>query len=87
LVQSHRLIIPGDNRPPGYHGMAELWFDSAESLLAARRSPEWQASHAGEANFIDRTNVAYFVCEEHIIVNSAQPQSAQMGLLLLVLTL
>jgi uncharacterized protein (TIGR02118 family) len=87
LVQSHRLIIPGDKRPAGYHGMAELWFDSAESLLAARQSPEWQASHADEANFIDHTNVAYFVSEEHTIVDSALPQSVHMGLLLVVLTL
>src|ERR1700752_897247 len=87
LVQSHRLIIPGDKRRAGYHGMAELWFDSSESLLAARQSPEWQASHADEANFIDHTNVAYFVSEEHTIVDSALPQSVHMGLLLVVLTL
>jgi uncharacterized protein (TIGR02118 family) len=52
--------------------MAELWFDSIESLLAARQSPEWQASHADEANFIDHTNVAYFVSDEHTIVDNAQ---------------
>ena len=47
LVQSHRINIPGDKQPPAYHGVAELWFDTAEDLLAARQSPEWQASPLG----------------------------------------
>jgi uncharacterized protein (TIGR02118 family) len=69
LVQSHRLAIPGDKYEPGYDGIAELWFDNAEALLAARQSPEWAASHADEANFIDRNKVAYFVSEEYIILD------------------
>jgi uncharacterized protein (TIGR02118 family) len=53
LIQSHALV----GRPelqPDFHGTAELWFDDFDALLAARRSPEWQASTADEANFIDR---------------------------------
>src|ERR1700751_397899 len=71
LVQSHRLTIPGDKRlpEPKYDGMAELWFDDAQALLAARQSPEWAASHADEANFIDHNKVAYFVSGEHIILD------------------
>jgi len=68
LTQSHRLNIPGDKYPPTYDGMAELWFDSVDDLLAARHSPEWQASTADEANFIDHTKVAYFVIQEHVIL-------------------
>jgi uncharacterized protein (TIGR02118 family) len=68
LIQSHRINIPGDKYSPAYDGVAELWFDSVEDLLAARQSPEWQASTADEANFIDHTKVAYFVTEEHIIM-------------------
>jgi len=67
FVQSHRLTLPGD-RPPDYDGIAELWFDDMEALLAARASPEWQASTADEANFIDHNRVAYFVSEEHVII-------------------
>jgi uncharacterized protein (TIGR02118 family) len=48
--------------------MAELWFDDLEALLAARQSPEWKASTADEANFIDHNKVASFVSEEHIIL-------------------
>ena len=68
LIQSHRINIPGDKYPPAYDGIAELWFDTIEDLLAARQSPEWQASTADEANFIDHTKVAYFVTEEHALV-------------------
>jgi uncharacterized protein (TIGR02118 family) len=73
LVQSHRFAIPGDKYQPDYDGMAELWFDDPEALLAARQSPEWAASHADEANFIDHNKVAYFVSEEHIILDRPTP--------------
>lgn len=69
LVQSHRRAVPGDNRAPDYHGMAELWFDDTETLLAARQSPEWKASTDDEPNFIDHSKVAYFVAEEQVIVD------------------
>jgi uncharacterized protein (TIGR02118 family) len=47
LVQVHAT---GDG---GYDGIAELWFDDVEALEAARRSPQWAASTADEANFVD----------------------------------
>jgi uncharacterized protein (TIGR02118 family) len=68
LVQSRRIPIPGDKFQPDYDGMAELWFDTIEDLLAARQSPEWKASSDDEANFIDHSNTAYFVTEEHAVV-------------------
>jgi uncharacterized protein (TIGR02118 family) len=70
LVQSYRIHIPEDKHPPAYDGMAELWFDNVEDLLAARHSAEWRASTEDEANFIDHSKVAYLVTEEHIILNS-----------------
>ncbi len=68
MVQSHRIPVPGDARPPDYDGLVELWFDDVEALLAARTSPEWQASTQDEANFIDHSKVAYFISEERVIV-------------------
>jgi uncharacterized protein (TIGR02118 family) len=68
LIQSHRVIVPGDGRSHDYDGMAELWFDNLEALLAARTTPEWRASSEDEANFIDLTRVAHFVSEEHVIL-------------------
>jgi uncharacterized protein (TIGR02118 family) len=67
LVQSRRITVPEDRQKPDYDGMAELWFDDMDALLAARQSPEWRASTEDEANFIDHDNIAYFVSEEHII--------------------
>lgn len=67
LVQSHRLIVPGDRHQHDYDGVAELWFDDMAALLAARQSPEWKASTEDEANFVDPNKVAYFVSEEHVI--------------------
>ena len=69
LVQSHRIAVPGDARKPDFDGMAELWFDDLNSLLAARQSPEWKASTDDEGNFIDHQRVAYFISEEHVIAN------------------
>jgi hypothetical protein len=40
-----------------------------EALLAARQSQEWKASVEDEGNFIDQNQVAYFVTEEHAIVD------------------
>src|SRR5262244_174307 len=67
LVQSHRLTVPGDKCQAAYDGMAELWFDDMDALLAARHSPQWKAASQDEVNFIDHKKVAYFVSEEHII--------------------
>jgi uncharacterized protein (TIGR02118 family) len=73
LVQSHRRTVPGDKHKPDYDGMAELWFDDAEALLAARQSPKWIASTEDEVNFIDHSKVAYFVSEEHVIKDGLIP--------------
>jgi uncharacterized protein (TIGR02118 family) len=68
LVQSRRLTIPEDKYSPDYDGVAELWFDDIEDLLAARETPEWHAATSDEVNFIDHKNVAYLVSEEHEIL-------------------
>jgi uncharacterized protein (TIGR02118 family) len=75
LIQSHRVVIPGDEHRPDYDGIAELWFDDVEDLLAARQSPDWKASTEDEANFIDHKKVAYFVSEEHVIFNTTERNS------------
>lgn len=77
LVQCHRLTVAEGKHLPDYDGMAELWFDDVESLLAARKSAEWKASSEDEANFIDHKKVAYFVSEEHVIMDKLQPCSAR----------
>jgi uncharacterized protein (TIGR02118 family) len=73
LVQSRRVMVPGDKRQLDYDAMAELWFDDPEALLAARQSTEWKASTEDEANFIDHSKVGYFVSEERILLDSFNP--------------
>jgi len=69
LVQSHRITLPGDAYGADFDGMAELWFDDAAALLEARQSPEWTASTEDERNFIDPSKAAYFVSEEHALLD------------------
>ena len=70
LVQSQAVHVPGDAREPDFDGVAELWFDDFEALRNARQSPEWLASTADEANFIDSDKVAYLVTEERVILDT-----------------
>src|SRR5260370_4725735 len=67
LVQSHRLLVPGDKYQRDYDGVAELWFDDMEALLAPRQSPAWKAARQHEANLLDHKTVAYSLSEEHVI--------------------
>lgn len=75
LVQSHRLMVRGDKHQPAYDGAAELWFDDVQSLLAARQSPQWKAATEDEANFVDHGKSAYFVSEEHVILQQDAKRS------------
>jgi uncharacterized protein (TIGR02118 family) len=68
FVQSSAIQIMGEPHEPDYDGVVELWFDNEEALLNARRSPQWAASTADEANFIDPSRVAYLVTVEDEIV-------------------
>ncbi len=65
LVQSHTISGTHQSGPADYSGMAELWFDDMQALLAARNSAEWRASTEDEQNFIDDSKFALFVTEEH----------------------
>ena len=75
LVHSYTISAPNDTRPADFDGMAELWFDDLRTLLRARESPEWRASTADEANFLDPTQCAYFVTEERELVGPRQSEA------------
>ena len=55
-----------------YDGVAEIWWDSLEHLLAAAGSEEGQRANAtlteDEARFIDFERSSIFVTEEHVIL-------------------
>ena len=75
-VQSHTLDSPLNDglrssrgMLPEYDGVAEVWFESEQALMAAMSSPEGQklseALLQDEGNFIDHSKSAAFIVEEH----------------------
>ena len=58
--------------PACFDGVAELWFDSLDALVAATLTPEGAAAaralHEDEATFIDHAWSPIFLTEEHPIL-------------------
>jgi uncharacterized protein (TIGR02118 family) len=56
-----------------YDGVAELWWDSAESLAAAAATPEGRRAGTelleDERRFIDLARSPIFLAEEHVVVD------------------
>ncbi|WP_095013383.1 EthD domain-containing protein [Tsuneonella mangrovi] len=65
-----RGMVHGDD--VDFDGLAELWFDSEEALLAARATPEGRKHGAilleDEARFIDFTRSFAFVSHENVVI-------------------
>ena len=75
-VQSHTLDTPlneglrsSRGMQPEYDGVAEVWFDSEEELMAGMSSPEGQklgaALQEDEGNFIDHSKSSAFIVKEY----------------------
>ena len=78
-VQAHTLTTPvneglrrGRGGPEEFDGVAELWFDSLDSLAAAGATPEGRAAGRrlleDERRFIDLARSPVWVAEEHMVV-------------------
>jgi len=78
-VQTHGRPTPVDDAlrasrgaPEAYDGVAELWFDSIESLATAAASAEGQAAGAAlledERRFIDHQGSPLFLAEEREVI-------------------
>ncbi len=66
VISVRTRSLAGEPQPDG---VAELWFDDAEALERALRSPEWAAARADGSNF--RTNsVAFVTHEEEMFVRT-----------------
>lgn len=74
-VQSHTLDSPlnaglreSRGMLPEYDGVAEVWFESEEDLVAGMSSPEGQQLAAAlledEGNFVDHAKSSAFIVEE-----------------------
>ncbi len=77
-TQSHRLPTKVNDAlrsyrgaPDGYDGVAEVWFDSLEDLLAALGTPEGRAAAEAliedERHFIDHAASPIWISEEHVV--------------------
>ena len=75
-VQAHTMNTPlneglrnSRGMMPEYDGVAEVWFDSEEELMAGMSSPEGQKLGAAlledEGNFVDHSKSSAFIVEEH----------------------
>ena len=74
-VQSHTMDTPlneglrsSRGMLPEYDGVAEVWFESEDELIAAMSSPEGQKLSAAlledEGNFIDHSKSSAFIVQE-----------------------
>lgn len=77
-IQSHTLDTPLNGlaqqprgTKPAYDGLTEIWWDSADDLIAALSTPEGQAANntlaQDEARFCDLPNCSVFFAEEETI--------------------
>jgi uncharacterized protein (TIGR02118 family) len=82
-VQTHARETAADeaisaargSEPGEYDGVAELWWDSVEELLAASSSDEGQIAAAAlledERRFIDLPNSPIWLGEENVVIERA----------------
>jgi uncharacterized protein (TIGR02118 family) len=82
-VQTHARDTDADeaisgargSEPRQYDGLAELWWDSVEDLLAASSSAEGQVAAsellADEQRFIDLPNSPIWLGEETVVISTA----------------
>ena len=68
------LAIAGPrNSPEPFDGVAELWLDSLDALVAAGSSADGRAAAAAlledERRFIDLARSPLFLAEEHVVVD------------------
>ncbi|HEX3782080.1 MAG TPA: EthD domain-containing protein [Pseudonocardiaceae bacterium] len=81
-VQSHTIETPVDEplraarspEPEPYDGVAELYFDSVESLVASLSSTEVQAIGAAlvddEQRFVDVARSPIWITEEYVVLDA-----------------
>jgi uncharacterized protein (TIGR02118 family) len=67
------VLAVSRHAPEAYDGVAELWFDDADALVAGAGSGAGQAAAAelalDEARFIDHSRSPLFVAEEHPVIS------------------
>jgi uncharacterized protein (TIGR02118 family) len=67
-VQSHLIDEGYLYARPHFDGVAQLWFDNADSMRAAFDSPAGKALAEDGPKFIDMSALRMFVAQEHIVI-------------------
>jgi uncharacterized protein (TIGR02118 family) len=67
-VQSHLVDDAYLYARPHFDGVAQLWFDSADSMRAAFDSPQGKALGEDGPKFTDMAALRFFVAQEHIVI-------------------
>ena len=84
-VQTHALntdlnaaLADSRGTAEAYDGLAEVWWDSLDALVAAAGSEEGQRANEtlteDEARFIDFERSSFFLTEEHTILEAGSPR-------------
>ena len=72
-VQNHPL--PGTlNASSRYHGVAEVWLESADALIREPGSPFWEEVAFEEAMFIDPESQVVLPVDEKVVKNAKWPR-------------
>ncbi len=66
-VQNHVVADP-TRTPPGWHAIAELYFDNFEAMQAAWSTPEGEAATSDLVAFADLTRTTWSVVDEVTII-------------------
>jgi uncharacterized protein (TIGR02118 family) len=64
----HHAVPGPDGSPPLYDGVAEMWYDDAESLERAMASPEGQAAQVDAEKCMDIKRLVVMIVEQHAVV-------------------
>ena len=68
VASATRLSAYAARRSPAWDGVASLWFETAEALGTAARSPEYRALVADRVNFLAHEAPPFLLTREHVIV-------------------
>jgi uncharacterized protein (TIGR02118 family) len=65
-VQCHtRLSAYRAGRQPLYDGIAEVWFDSTDTMRQSEKTPEYATVRADEPNFINGSKLGFIITKEY----------------------
>jgi uncharacterized protein (TIGR02118 family) len=65
-VQCHTIPSGYRKGEPVYDGVAEVWFDSTDTMRETANTAEYRAVRADEHNFIDVPNISFIIAEERV---------------------